>query len=98
MLTTLLYPAFTTVTTSKPAGAIERTVNLKVYKFVKGVGLSSPSVILTSYTPGSVSFEVGEITNLGYFPLTKIAASPKSTTIDDTESSLSGSKQDGNIN
>jgi hypothetical protein len=60
-------------------------------------GLSSVRITLTSYTPGSVSFEQGCILKLGYFPYMNRLAMPKSHETKEAVSSMSGSIIEGNI-
>ena len=60
-------------------------------------GLSSVKITLTSYKPGSVSFELGSILKLGYLPYMKCAAIPKSHDTNEAVSSKSGSIIEGNI-
>jgi len=60
-------------------------------------GLSSVKITLTSYKPGSVSFELGSILKLGYLPYIKCVAIPKSHDTNEAVSSKSGSIIEGNI-
>jgi hypothetical protein len=61
------------------------------------LGLSSVKMTLTSYIPGSVSFELGYILKLGYLPYINCVAIPKSHETNEAVSSISGSIIKGNI-
>lgn len=79
------------------AGGKGSTVILNEVMEVYLLGLSSYRMTLTSYIPGSVSFELGCILKLGYLPCIKCVAIPKSHDTKEAVSSMSGSIIKGNI-